>query len=154
MIQEILSAEEYALPEAPLHKIVAAAASIRVLLVEDDPEAADLVQLTLSGDRIDPFDVEWACNLAEAMIRLSQPGIDVVLLDLGLPELSGYKSLRVIESACEHKLPVVIFTADDRGISRNLTLGLGASDYLLKHEASPAQVKQSLRNAVLNGRPQ
>lgn len=154
MIQEpvTLCSSELAPPEPAFRSIATIGAQIRVLLVEDDVEAADLVQLTLVADRIDAFQVEWAANLAEAMIRLSQPGVDVVLLDLGLPELSGYKSYRVIECASERKLPVVIFTADERSISKELTLGFGAADYLLKHEASPVQLKHALRNAVLRGR--
>jgi two-component system catabolic regulation response regulator CreB len=155
MIQQeelAVSADEFA-PGPSRRKVVAAGAPISVLLVEDDPEAADLVRLNLTGDRNDPFSVEWSENLAEAVGRLSRPGIDVVLLDLGLPEMSGYRSCRVIESACDSKLPVVILTGDDRPVSRNLTVGLGVSDYLLKYEASPAQLKQSLRNAVRCGRP-
>ena len=53
-------------------------------------------------------------NLLEAMYRLEQTGIDVVLLDLGMPELNGYKSYRAIESVAGRPLPVVILTADDR----------------------------------------
>jgi DNA-binding response OmpR family regulator len=134
--------------------ITSAASPIQVLFVEDDAETAGLVHIHLSEDRDGEFHVEWTPNLVEAVIRLAQPGIDVVLLDLGLPELSGYKSYRVIEAAARHKLPVVIFTSDDRTVSKDLTLGLGAADYLLKHESSPAQLKLALRNAVLRGRPE
>lgn len=132
----------------------AVSAPIRVLLVEDDPEAADLVQFSLLDETSGGFDFEWAPNLVEATIRLSQPGIDVVLLDLGLPELGGYKSYRVVELASGSNIPIVILTADDRTISRELTMGLGASDYLLKHEMSPARLKHSLRDAAFRGRPQ
>ena len=131
----------------------ATAAPIRVLLVEDDSEAADLVSASLGGDSGDEFDLEWAPSLAEAVIRLSQPGVDVVLLDLGLPELAGYKSYRVIESATGRKIPVVILTADERSVSKDLTLGFGAADYLLKQEASPHQLRCALRLAVLTGPP-
>jgi two-component system catabolic regulation response regulator CreB len=127
-------------------------APIRVLLIEDEPEAADLVQFSLLEDT--GFDFEWARNLVEATIRLSQPGVDVVLLDLGLPELGGYKSYRVVELASGSNVPIVILTADDRNISRELTMGLGASDYLLKHEMSPARLKHALRDAAFRGRPQ
>jgi DNA-binding response OmpR family regulator len=136
-------------PSDIARRAVAAGCPIRVLLVEDDAQMAELVQMSLLEDAHDRFQVEWAHNLAEAMIQLSQAHTDVVLLDLGLPELSGYKSYRAIESAAGRKLPVVILTADDRSVSRDLTVGLGAAGYLLKHETSPAQLKQALRNAVL-----
>src|SRR5579863_2681089 len=114
--------------------VVAAGSPIQVLLVEDDPEMADLVQVSLFEDANERFYVEWAHNLVEALSRLSQPDIDVVLLDLGLPELSGYKSYRVIEATAGRNLPVVILTADNRDVSKDLTLGLGAAGYLLKHQ--------------------
>jgi len=94
---------------------------IHVLLVEDDAEAAELTQVHLAEDGNDEFRVEWTLNLVDAMTRLARPGIDVVILDLGLPELSGYKSYRVIESASQYKVPVVIFTSDERGVSKDLT---------------------------------
>ena len=87
---------------------------IQVLLVEDNMEAAWLVQMCLEGVSAEQFRVEWSQNLLEAMTRLAQPGIEVVLLDLGLPELNGYRSFRAIDAAAGGKLPVVILTSDDR----------------------------------------
>ncbi len=126
---------------------------IQVLHVEDNAEAAELVRIYLAEEGADPFRVEWACNLAEAMTRLAEPGLDVVLLDLGLPELSGYKSYRAIDIAAGPALPVVILTSDDHSASRDLTIGFGASDYLLKEESSPERLKRALRNAVTRARP-
>jgi two-component system, OmpR family, catabolic regulation response regulator CreB len=126
---------------------------IQVLLVEDSAEAAELVQVYLMDDESKTFRVEWACNLVDAMKRLAQPGLDVVLLDLGLPELNSYKSYRAIDVAAGPRIPVVILTSDDRSVSRDLTLGFGASDYLLKQESSPARLKQALRSAVMHSRP-
>jgi len=126
---------------------------IQVLLVEDDAETAELVQLGLTEGEDGPFRSEWASNLVEAMIRLAQPGIDVIVLDLGLPELSGPMSYRAVDSAAGRKLPIVILTSDDSGGSRTVTLQLGAADYLLKHESSPGLLRRALRSALLRGRP-
>jgi DNA-binding response OmpR family regulator len=124
---------------------------IQVLLVEDDADAAWLVQYCLTGEGAQ-FRIEWAADLAHAMTRLRQPGIEVVLLDLGLPELDGYKSFRAIDLAADGKIPVVILTSDDRRDSRDLTLGCGASDYLIKNAISPACLRAALVNAVNGGR--
>lgn len=124
---------------------------IHVLLVEDDPEAAELVEIGLSEDRADPFRVEWCSNLVAAMNRLTEPGIDVVLLDLGLPELTGYRSYRAIEAAADHKVPVVILTSDERDNIRQVTMEFGAADYLLKGRSSNSELRYSLRKAVSDG---
>ena len=128
--------------------MTATARPILVLLVEDDAEAAELVEVYLTEDGADPFRVEWIPNLSAAMVRLGAPGIDVVLLDLGLPELNGYKSFRAIEAMAGGNLPIVILTSDDRSVSKDLTLGYGAADYLLKSQNSPRQLRTALRNAV------
>lgn len=133
-------------PAAPVATGVARA--VNVLLVEDDEDAAVLTSASLMAEN-DPFCVEWAENLSAAMIRLLQPGIDVILLDLGMPELSGYRSYRAIELAMGSKLPVVILTSDDREDSKILTLGSGAAAYLLKNQVSPARLRRTLHNALL-----
>jgi two-component system OmpR family response regulator len=121
---------------------------IRVLLVEDSTETATLVRIYLR-DEEDSFQIEWAPNLMEAMGRLGEPGISVVLLDLGLPELSGYRSYRAIQAGTRYKPPVVIFTSDDSVLSRALTMEFGAADYLLKGEVTPLELRNALRRAVL-----
>ena len=122
--------------------------------MEDSEEAAWLVQACLKGPRGDQFCVEWTQTALEAMTRLALPGIEVVLLDLGLPELNGYRSFRAVDAAASGKVPVVILTSDDRSESRDLTIGFGASDYLIKDRISPAELRESLLNAIRQGRPQ
>jgi DNA-binding response OmpR family regulator len=127
---------------------------VQVLLVEDNAEAAWLVQSSLEDAEGQQFRVEWSQTLLQGMTRLAQPGIEVVLLDLGLPELNGYRSFRAIEAAADSKIPVVILTSDDRSVSRDLTMGFGASDYLMKDRISPAQLRRCLLDAIRRGRPQ
>jgi two-component system catabolic regulation response regulator CreB len=127
---------------------------VQVLLVEDSEEAAYLVQECLQGPAGDQFRVEWTQTVLEAMARLALPGVEVVLLDLGLPELTGYRSFRAIDAAANCKVPVVILTSDERSLSRDLTVGCGASDYLIKDRISPEQLRESLLAAIRQGRPQ
>jgi DNA-binding response OmpR family regulator len=127
---------------------------VQVLLVEDSAEAAWLVEACLKGPEGAQFCVEWVQTLLQGMNRLGQPGIELVLLDLGLPELNGYKSFRAIDAAADSKLPIVILTSDNRPVSKDLTVGYGASDYLLKDRISPAQLREALLRAIRQGRPQ
>jgi DNA-binding response OmpR family regulator len=139
---------EIAPPAATLGTATSVDRPIRVLLVEDNVEAAALVRIYLR-DEANSFHMEWTPNVREAMTRLAQPGVDVVLLDLGLPELSGYRSYRAIQAATTGcKPPVVIFTSDDSSLSRALTLEFGAAAYLLKGESTPSELRNALRHAV------
>jgi DNA-binding response OmpR family regulator len=126
---------------------------IHVLLVEDNPEAAWLVQLCLTGNEEGQFTLEWSPSLLQAMTRLSEPGVEVVLLDLGMPELNGYRSFRAIEATSDSKVPIVILTSDDSTASRSMTLGFGASDYLIKDDISPDRLRLALKDAIRRGRP-
>ncbi len=120
-------------------------AQIHVLLIEDNLEQADLVQITLA-EAGDQFQVEWVPNLVAAINRLAQPGIDVTVLDLGMPELLGPKSHRAIRLTAP-EIPVVILTADDHVDSKDLTLAAGAEEYLVKGRSSPDELKQAIRRA-------
>jgi DNA-binding response OmpR family regulator len=123
---------------------------IHVLLVEDDPDAAQLTSSQVSHGEIDNlFRIEWTVDLKTAIQRLSEPGIDVVLLDLGLPEITGHKTHQAIASVVGNKTPVVILTSDDSADSRHITIGQGAKDYLVKSRASAVQIRQALHEATL-----
>jgi sigma-B regulation protein RsbU (phosphoserine phosphatase) len=122
---------------------------IRVLLVEDDPDQANLAMAYLNGDRSDLFRVEWKDNLLNAVSRLAQPGIDVVLLDLGMPDLSGYKTHLAITPVTQ-KTPVVVLTADESAVSKDVTKMQGVFRYLLKQRTSPVVLRQVVHEAALS----
>ncbi len=120
---------------------------VRVLLVEDDADGAALIRAQVSGDADSLFDIEWKDNMLNAISRLAKPGIDVVLLDLGMPELSGPKTHLAI-TAGTLKTPVVIFTSDESAVSRDSTKAQGAFAYLVKHKTSPIELRHALREAA------
>jgi DNA-binding response OmpR family regulator len=126
---------------------------IRVLLIEDDADAATLARHYLTTPQDDMFRVEWIPDLLDAMFRLQHSGVDVVLLDLGLADIDGYKSFRAVDGMTEGKIPIVILTADDRRVSRDLILASGAADYLTKQMTSGIQLRLAVRDAVCRFRP-
>jgi DNA-binding response OmpR family regulator len=100
-----------------------------VLLVEDDPEAAELDKILLTNTEEGTFRVEWCPNLITAMIKLAEPDSwDVVLLDLGLPELNGYKTFRAVQMVAPRPIPVVILTSDETKLTKDLTVGYGSTE--------------------------
>lgn len=107
-----------------------------------------LVRMSLTKSEQEDFQLEWSPNLTQAMKRVGQPGIDVVLLDLGLPEMTGYRSQRALEASTAYHVPMVILTGDDAELSRDLTMGNSVSAYLVKDQTSPSQIRQALYRAV------
>src|SRR5450432_3467672 len=114
---------------------------IQVLLVEDDPDAATLTSIQLSQYEDDIFRVEWKSNILNAVSRLAKPGVDVVLLDLGMPEVGGYKTHLAITAAVGKAIPVVIVTADDSTVSQDITRIQGAANYLIKQRTSSVELR-------------
>ena len=116
----------------------------KILLIEDNPADAGLIQELLSGER---YGLEWVGRLALGLERLRSPGIDVVLLDLALPDSRELEGLDKILAQVP-SLPVVILT----GLQEE-TLGLeaiqrGAQDFLCKGAFSGPLVTRALRYSV------
>lgn len=119
---------------------------MRVLVVEDDALLARglVATLKLSGMAVDhEADGEQAARLA-----VSEP-YSLVVLDLGLPGLSGYEVLRRVRAAGA-RVPVMILTARDAVADRVRGLDLGADDYLLKPFA-PAEFEARVRALIRRG---
>ena len=83
--------------------------TINVLLVEDNPEDADLVQESLDGATEARFEVHVARRLKEAQLQLAACDFHIVLLDLSLPDSSGLRTLETV-LAWDTGLPIVVLT--------------------------------------------
>jgi PleD family two-component response regulator len=121
---------------------------IQILMIEDDPDAAELLRIGLTQDPADPIRVEWSPTISYAMTRLTESGVDAILLDLGMPELNGFMSFGAIEAAADPVIPVIIYTADESRETREAAMARGAVDYLVKGEITPRQIRQKIRQAV------
>ena len=105
-----------------------------VVVIEDDPHIADLVDLYL---RRDGYRVLLARDGGQGLTLIRQEEPWIVILDVGLPgELDGFDVCRRIRAA--GNLPVLFLTARDDEVDRILGLELGADDYLVK-PFSPAR---------------
>ncbi|MEO8692989.1 MAG: response regulator transcription factor [Acidimicrobiales bacterium] len=97
----------------------------RLLIVEDDPSIAASLR---EGLERHGFEVEHTTSGRQA-IELA-PGVDLVLLDLGLPDIDGKDACREIRAVTT--VPIIVVTARGDEIDRVLLLELGADDYLVK----------------------
>src|ERR1035441_9035179 len=82
---------------------------ISVLIIEDNPGDARLVQEALKGTSDPAYRVEWVDRLSSGLARLADGGIDAVLLDLGLPDSQGLAALPLIRDLAP-QLPVVVLS--------------------------------------------
>jgi signal transduction histidine kinase len=119
----------------------------KVLLVEDSPSDARLIEQTLIDINPRGFEVVLAGRLDEALVRLQSERFDVVLLDLGLPDSIGIETL-VRASAAAPQMPIVVLTgADDEAILLE-AIRRGSQDYLVKSHVDGQIVANSIRYAI------
>lgn len=119
----------------------------KVLLIEDSPDDAMLIQEELAEVRGSPFDLQHVDRLSEGLERLDQGGIDVVLLDLSLPDSQGLDSLaRVLAQGPD--VPVVVLTGlEDESLALE-AVRRGSQDYLVKGQVGGPLLERSIRYAI------
>jgi DNA-binding response OmpR family regulator len=105
-----------------------------VLVVDDEPDIVELMRDFLEADG---FSVMSAGDGPSALSLLRTEMIDCVLLDVMMPELTGFETLRRIRM--QDEIPVLFLTAKQEDSDKIRGLGLGADDYIVK-SASPAEV--------------
>ena len=121
--------------------------SMRILLVEDNPDYAELLQDTLHRIHWENFRFTGVERLSDAIALMAEQQFDVLLLDLSLPDSIGADTFYRARSAAPH-MPIVILTnADD------VTTGLDvirhdAQDYLVKGHTDGHQVARAIRYAI------
>jgi len=120
---------------------------IRVLLIEDNPADARLIELMLAEATALSFQFSWVDNLTEGMERIRGGGIDVVLLDLGLPESSGLETLERLREGARVPTLVVLSGLTDEGVAVQ-ALRSGAQDYLVKGQVDSALLIRAIRYAM------
>jgi diguanylate cyclase (GGDEF)-like protein/PAS domain S-box-containing protein len=116
----------------------------RVLLVEEDPTDAGLIQAALTGVDDDSFRVEWVTRLADALERLSRQGIEVILLDLTLPDRQGLEAFAQVLQAAPKAMILVLCSAREEETARQ-AVQRGAHDYLVKGHLDAHWLSRTLR---------
>lgn len=118
---------------------------VKLLLADDDARLSDLIKDYFVGEG---YEVSHAWNGREALAMMAQETPDIVILDVMMPELDGFETLKQIRN--KSSLPVIMLTAKGDDIDRILGLEMGADDYLSK-PFNPrellARIKAILRRA-------
>jgi two-component system OmpR family response regulator len=124
----------------------------RVLVVDDEPNIAELVAAAL---RYEKFDVRTAGDGKAALAEVREFAPHLVVLDVMLPELDGFEVQRRLQASGE-RVPVLFLTARDSVEDRVRGLTLGGDDYLTKPfslEELVARVRSVLRRASTEAKP-
>src|SRR6266446_7062876 len=117
----------------------------QVLLVEDDARMPEVLAALLHDDNIT---VVNAKNAADAMALAKKSKFDLILLDLGLPDVNGFELLRQFKQVPETEaIPVIVLTAWNSTTDKLKGFELGAVDYLTKPFES-AELRARLRAAL------
>ena len=98
-----------------------------ILLVEDEPSIADNIVYALKTEGFEPT---WCQTGRDALQRLGKQSFALVILDVGLPDMSGFEVCRQIRTTSN--VPVVFVTARKDEIDRVVGLEIGADDYVVK----------------------
>ncbi|MCX6027393.1 MAG: response regulator, partial [Chloroflexi bacterium] len=118
---------------------------IDLLLVEDNPGDSRLVREMLRG--VSDITLDGVDRLAAAERHLASGEVDIVLLDLGLPDSQGLDTLARVR-AHHPALPVIVFTGlDDEDIALE-AVKAGAQDYLVKGRLDEYSLTRAIRYAV------
>lgn len=124
----------------------------RILVVDDEPQIVRFLRTTLIGHG---YGVSVATDAAAALVELRGRLPDLVLLDLGLPDLDGLALCRLLRQQPERPewatLPLVILSARDLEADKIAALDMGADDYLTKPFGVGellARIRLALRHAA------
>ena len=123
-------------------------ASTRVLVVEDEPTDVSRVQRSLRpGEGGGRFEVRHASTLAEGFEQLGRDPVDVLLLDLGLPDSDGVDTVVRFRLRAPH-LPLVVFTGSDDPKLAARTLEAGADGHVVKGDPGAHDLRRTLHQAI------
>ena len=123
----------------------------RILIVEDEPAIVDNIRYALETEGFETVHLSFG---APVLPLLDEGAIDLIILDIGLPDVSGFELCKEIRKS--FSTPVIFLTARTDEVDRVVGLEIGADDYVLKpfspRELS-ARVKAVLRRTQRNENP-
>ncbi len=120
--------------------------NIKVLLIEDNLDYAQLIKRILSKKTPSPMEVEHHDSFSGGYERASRGDIDLILLDLDLPDSGNMETMLGIGGAAD--VPVIVLTGTDDESLALRAVQLGAQDYLMKGQVDARLLVRSIRYAI------
>jgi signal transduction histidine kinase len=127
--------------------------ALQVLLVEDNSGDARLLREMFRTESPDSFELTHVLRLSEALVLLAKGGIDIVLLDMGLPDGHGLDTVRRAHAVAP-EIPLIVLTGlDDESLAAE-AMKEGAQDYLIKGQIENRALPRALRHSIERQRMQ
>lgn len=121
--------------------------NLKILLVEDEPGQARLIELSLEGDLDRKPDIVHVDRLEAALVAVREQDFDAVLLDLNLPDSTGLDTVSYMVQ-CAGRVPVLVLSGtDDSRVERD-AIGFGAQDIIQKGSVTSDVLLRLIRHAV------
>jgi signal transduction histidine kinase len=120
---------------------------LQILLVEDNAGDVRLLREMFSKESPDSFELTHLSRMHDAEVRLAQGGVDIVLLDMGLPDGHGIDTLRRARAAAPDVVMIVLTGLDDEVLAAE-AIKEGAQDYLIKGQIENRALPRALRHAI------
>src|SRR5580698_4720770 len=127
--------------------------ALHVLLVEDNAGDARLLREMFSTEKPGSFELTHLLRMGEAIIHLAKGDVDVVLLDLGLPDTHGLETVRQAHAVAP-SVPLIVLTGLDDEALAGEAMKEGAQDYLIKGQIENRALPRALRYAIERHRMQ
>jgi diguanylate cyclase (GGDEF)-like protein/PAS domain S-box-containing protein len=118
-----------------------------LLLVEDNPEDARLLREMLADEGLQRVELTHVESMQEAEKHLASHAVELILLDLGLPDAQGLRAVQRACAAAPHVALVVLTGLDDESLATR-ALQEGAQDYLIKGQIENRPLLRALRYAI------
>jgi len=118
-----------------------------LLVIEDNPGDAHLLRTMLRDDETQDTHLIHVECMTDAEQHLALEKVDIIVLDLGLPDAQGLDAVRRAHAAAP-RVPLVVVTGTDDETLASLALQEGAQDYLVKGQIEPRSLHRALRYAV------
>ena len=127
--------------------------TIHVLLIEDNEDHVVFLRQLLAASAVGQFELHTAGDVAQGIERLKDGGIQLILLDLSLPDSDGLETfIRVLEAAPE--IPLIVLSGLNDVALAIETVQLGAQDYLVKGHVDNHLLVRSMQYAIERKRAQ
>lgn len=127
--------------------------TLHVLLVEDNAGDARLLREMFRTEKPDSFELTHLLRMKDAEIHLAKGGVDIVLLDMGLPDGHGLDTVRRAHAVAPGVPMIVLTGLDDETLAAE-AMKEGAQDYLIKGQIENRALPRALRHAIERHRMQ